>query len=183
MLSENSVRLQLQEARNKVEGGDPVAALQAVLKVLSVLNPQAVAPALQQAQQALLMQSGQAPASATAELNALFQRFSLQAEQCLPAVPFGEGADRSGAEPMLDEPDIAREEQSSCMPTWAALAESKTNGPGVHPSTSILQETGRIGVAEDAALDGSSFVCDRCGGLVSAARRDAHAAWWCSSAG
>ncbi|CAH9053945.1 unnamed protein product [Cuscuta europaea] len=45
--------------------------------------------------------------------------------------------------------------------------------------TSILSETGRKQVMEDAFSDGSSFVCYQCGGLVSTLRKDEHYSFWC----
>ena len=46
--------------------------------------------------------------------------------------------------------------------------------------TSILAETGRMQVVLDAVSDGSSFICLKCGGLVSNHRKDEHYAYWCS---
>ncbi|GAA0139998.1 hypothetical protein LIER_01429 [Lithospermum erythrorhizon] len=45
--------------------------------------------------------------------------------------------------------------------------------------TSILAETGREQVVLDAFSDGSSFVCLKCGGLVSNQRKEEHTAFWC----
>ncbi|MQM22577.1 hypothetical protein Taro_055631 [Colocasia esculenta] len=45
--------------------------------------------------------------------------------------------------------------------------------------TSILAESGRNQIVLDAFLDGSSFVCLQCGGLVSNLRKDEHLAYWC----
>lgn len=47
------------------------------------------------------------------------------------------------------------------------------NGP------SILAESGRMQVVLDAGSDGSSFICLKCGGLVSIQRKDEHYAYWC----
>lgn len=47
---------------------------------------------------------------------------------------------------------------------------------------SILAENGRMQVVMDAFADGSSFICLRCGGLVSNTRKDEHIAYWCSNA-
>ncbi|KAG2301400.1 hypothetical protein Bca4012_059676 [Brassica carinata] len=46
---------------------------------------------------------------------------------------------------------------------------------------SILEKSGRSQVMLDAFADGSSFICLKCGGLVSVRRRDEHYAYWCSS--
>ncbi|CAL0323795.1 unnamed protein product [Lupinus luteus] len=45
--------------------------------------------------------------------------------------------------------------------------------------TSILAETGRMQLVLDAVSDGSSFICLKCGGLVSNHRKDEHFAYWC----
>ncbi|GER34625.1 ubiquitin C-terminal hydrolases superfamily protein [Striga asiatica] len=45
--------------------------------------------------------------------------------------------------------------------------------------TSILAETGRKQIVLDAFSDGSSFVCLKCGGLVSNNRKEEHFTFWC----
>lgn len=45
--------------------------------------------------------------------------------------------------------------------------------------SSILAETGRTQIVLDAFADGSSFVCLKCGGLVSTHRKEEHFAFWC----
>ncbi|KAK7311086.1 hypothetical protein RJT34_08981 [Clitoria ternatea] len=50
--------------------------------------------------------------------------------------------------------------------------------PDAH-GTSILAESGRMQVVLDAVSDGSSFICLKCGGLVSNHRKDEHYAYWC----
>lgn len=55
---------------------------------------------------------------------------------------------------------------------------SITADPDVH-GTSILAESGRMQVVLDAVSDGSSFICLKCGGLVSNHRKDEHYAYWC----
>lgn len=44
---------------------------------------------------------------------------------------------------------------------------------------SFLAMSGRQQVMLDAFADGSSFVCLKCGGLVSSHRKDEHFAYWC----
>ncbi|CAN7045179.1 hypothetical protein IGI04_008220 [Brassica rapa subsp. trilocularis] len=46
---------------------------------------------------------------------------------------------------------------------------------------SILEKSGRSQIMLDAFADGSSFICLKCGGLVSVHRRDEHYAYWCSN--
>lgn len=66
-----------------------------------------------------------------------------------------------------------------------ALMEPSANNaivPSVTPDaqgTSILAESGRMQVVLDAVSDGSSFICLKCGGLVSNHRKDEHYAYWC----
>lgn len=55
---------------------------------------------------------------------------------------------------------------------------SITPEPDAH-GTSILAESGRMQVVLDAVSDGSSFICLKCGGLVSNHRKDEHYAYWC----
>ncbi|KAF5186471.1 Inactive leucine-rich repeat receptor-like serine/threonine-protein kinase [Thalictrum thalictroides] len=50
--------------------------------------------------------------------------------------------------------------------------------PDVH-GTSILAKSGREQIMLDAFSDGSSFICLKCGGLVSNHRKDEHLAYWC----
>lgn len=45
---------------------------------------------------------------------------------------------------------------------------------------SILDKSGRSQIMLDAFADGSSFICLKCGGLVSVHRRDEHYAYYCS---
>nr|CAD1817178.1 unnamed protein product [Ananas comosus var. bracteatus] len=46
---------------------------------------------------------------------------------------------------------------------------------------SILAQSGRKQIMLDAFADGSSFICLRCGGLVSSSRKDEHVAYWCGN--
>jgi len=46
-------------------------------------------------------------------------------------------------------------------------------------TASLLAETDRDRVLEDAASDGSSYICEACGGLVSMKRKEAHMKYWC----
>ncbi|XP_047322770.1 uncharacterized protein LOC124926564 [Impatiens glandulifera] len=48
--------------------------------------------------------------------------------------------------------------------------------------TSILDQMGKKQIVMDAFADGSSFVCFKCGGLVSILRKDEHDAYWCCRA-
>ncbi|XP_076917155.1 uncharacterized protein LOC143577109 [Bidens hawaiensis] len=62
------------------------------------------------------------------------------------------------------------------------IPEPPPGPPPLEPEatgTSILAETGRKQVVIDAFSDGSSFVCQQCGGLVGNDRKDEHYAFWC----
>ncbi|KXZ50969.1 hypothetical protein GPECTOR_14g212 [Gonium pectorale] len=62
--------------------------------------------------------------------------------------------------------------------SWAGLdGGAVALGPQQHAP--ILSETGREGFMQCALDDGSSFLCPRCGGVVLAARRQQHEAFWC----
>ncbi|CAJ1972719.1 unnamed protein product [Sphenostylis stenocarpa] len=63
-------------------------------------------------------------------------------------------------------------------PTSNMTSPSITPEPDAH-GTSILAESGRMQVVLDAVSDGSSFICLKCGGLVSNHRKEEHYAYWC----
>ena len=46
-----------------------------------------------------------------------------------------------------------------------------------------MQESGREGISQCALDDGSSYVCARCGGVVSQGRRQQHDRYWCQGQG
>jgi hypothetical protein len=47
----------------------------------------------------------------------------------------------------------------------------------------LLAEQGMEDILVDAFQDGSSAICQRCGGLVPRDRMDAHSKYWCSEGG
>ncbi|KAJ1254678.1 hypothetical protein BS78_04G043700 [Paspalum vaginatum] len=76
-----------------------------------------------------------------------------------------------------------------------AIAEAQStnanppHGPGSDPvamlnsdEACILAESGRKQIIMDAFADGSSFICLKCGGLISTSRKDEHLAYWCGTA-
>lgn len=71
------------------------------------------------------------------------------------------------AQPVMIEP-----------PANSNISSPLSATPDVH-GTSILAESGRMQVVLDAVSDGSSFICLKCGGLVSNHRKDEHYAYWC----
>ena len=70
------------------------------------------------------------------------------------------------------------EAQPDMMEPSANTITGQPATPDVHGS-SILAESGRMQVVLDAVSDGSSFICLKCGGLVSNHRKDEHYAYWC----
>lgn len=48
------------------------------------------------------------------------------------------------------------------------------------PTLFAVQETGREGITDAAMSDGSSFFCQKCGGVVSRNRESQHHLWCCS---
>ncbi|XP_020599574.1 uncharacterized protein LOC110038982 [Phalaenopsis equestris] len=91
--------------------------------------------------------------------------------------------------------DAAANELASLF-AECAIAEARPQNPIVNPSlqqldatnltllhdvsdASILAQSGRMQIMLDAFADGSSFICLKCGGLVSNHRRDEHLMYWC----
>ncbi|KAK4274667.1 hypothetical protein QN277_017858 [Acacia crassicarpa] len=71
---------------------------------------------------------------------------------------------------------------AEALPVNFQTSANSISCPSINPDvreTSILAETGRMQVVLDASSDGSSFICLKCGGLVSIHRRDEHYAYWC----
>ena len=99
---------------------------------------------------------------ATNELSALFARCMIHE-----------------VEPSLSwRPDLKSLNDGSGV---ASVATTFTVAPDlIEGRASILAESGRKGIVMDAFMDGSSFVCLQCGGLVSNLRKDEHLAHWCS---
>ncbi|KAL5079017.1 hypothetical protein RYX36_007438 [Vicia faba] len=77
---------------------------------------------------------------------------------------------------------IAEVQPALSEPTTEPSATTITNPPSVTTDarrTSIQAESGRMQVVLDAGSDGSSFICLKCGVLVSIQRKDEHYAYWC----
>ncbi|KAI4337006.1 hypothetical protein L6164_015468 [Bauhinia variegata] len=71
---------------------------------------------------------------------------------------------------------------AEAQPVTIESSANNMAGPSITPDvhgTSILAETGRMQVVLDAVSDGSSFICLKCGGLVSNHRKEEHYAYWC----
>ena len=66
-------------------------------------------------------------------------------------------------------------------PNWELL-QPPPNMHLLNEEGSLLAEQGdgqRAQIIQDAAMDGSSFVCQECGGLVPVHRMEAHFNFWC----
>lgn len=73
---------------------------------------------------------------------------------------------------------------AEAQPSVTEAPANNRTSPSITPNpdangTSILAESGRMQVVLDAVSDGSSFICLKCGGLVSNHRKDEHYAYWC----
>ncbi|XP_028773121.1 uncharacterized protein LOC114730242 [Neltuma alba] len=71
---------------------------------------------------------------------------------------------------------------AEALPVNIETSANNISGPSIIPDvheTSILAETGRTQIVLDAVSDGSSFICLKCGGLVSIHRKEEHYAYWC----
>ncbi|XP_021903334.1 uncharacterized protein LOC110818692 [Carica papaya] len=79
------------------------------------------------------------------------------------------------AECAIAEAEPSKPESPICCNTGIPSVASDAHG------ISILAETGRTQIVLDAFSDGSSFICLKCGGLVSNHRKEEHYAYWCCS--
>ncbi|KAL4566248.1 hypothetical protein LXL04_030361 [Taraxacum kok-saghyz] len=139
-------------ARQLIDQGKPSEALQAVLTAMRANGGEAAAfQALNRAKELYR--------NKIYEMNAADELVSLFAECAI-------------AEAL---PSISESEPPPCNNTGGHRSLEGDGGGG----TSILAESGRKQVMVDAFSDGSSFVCLKCGGLVSNSRKDEHFAFWC----
>ncbi|KAG6467983.1 uncharacterized protein LOC122034803 [Zingiber officinale] len=139
-------------ARQLVDRGEPSLALQAVLAAIrSGGGEQAVFEILHQARE--LYRNRLQTDAAADELASLFA-------EC--AIAEAQGPVRSSNNPPLAPLHVG--------PSIPLDSEGR----------SFLAMSGRQQVMLDAFADGSSFVCLKCGGLVSTNRKDEHFAYWCS---
>ncbi|XP_021743917.1 uncharacterized protein LOC110709969 [Chenopodium quinoa] len=145
-------------ARQLIDQGKPSQALQAIVMAMRTKGgEEAVFYILQRARE---LYRSKLQTSAEAD-----QLASLFAE-CVIAE-----AQPPGSEPSSSPSPFF---SSSATPTVPSR-EMETDACG----TSILAETGRKQIVLDAFSDGSSFICLKCGGLVSNHRKDEHYAYWC----
>ncbi|KAK8916732.1 hypothetical protein KSP39_PZI022250 [Platanthera zijinensis] len=139
-------------ARHLVTQGKPSLALQAVVMAMrSEGGEQAVLSTLNRAQE-LYINRLQAN-SAVDDLSSLFAECALAEARPLNPV----------ATPPPEQPEAVN------PVSLAGVSEE-----------SILAKSGRMQIMVDAFSDGSSFICLKCGGLVSNHRKDEHFMYWCS---
>lgn len=149
-------------ARQQINEGNPSLALQAVVMALRATGgEQAVLGALGRARE--LYQSGLRENAATDELSALFAECAIAT---LPPQPTATPVETNAAD-----------SASGQFVGHELMDTIDINGAN---GDSILAESGREQVVIDASSDGSSFVCQQCGGVVSNLRRDEHMSFWCS---
>ncbi|XP_058725144.1 uncharacterized protein LOC131596502 [Vicia villosa] len=148
----NDIRELLTLARQLINQGKPSQALQAV--VVAVKNRGGDEAVFQSLDRARELYKSRLQQNAAAD-----QLASLFAECAIAEV-----------QPALTEPLT---EPSATTITNPPSVTTDANG------TSILAESGRMQVVLDAGSDGSSFICLKCGGLVSIQRKDEHYAYWC----
>lgn len=105
-----------------------------------------------------------------------FQALNRVGEQFRNKIQASNAADELAS--LFAECAIAESLPSSTPEPTQSIMASLSVEPDVQ-GNSILAETGRKQIMLDAFSDGSSFVCVKCGGLVSNHRRDEHYAFWC----
>ncbi|KAK9904064.1 hypothetical protein WJX75_003631 [Coccomyxa subellipsoidea] len=143
-------RLGLHAAFSTLQDGNPVAALQALLSITRDLGGnEAQVPLIQRALEAFSQGQGQS----TQDIAALLAQCNLDVT--------GESQRPADVE---DASMMQVGQQSSAA---AGKAEQKP----------ILAESGREGITDAALMDGSSFVCKSCGGVVSRSRESQHHLW------
>ncbi|KAL8232194.1 hypothetical protein R6Q57_001972 [Mikania cordata] len=137
-------------ARRLIDQGKPSEALQAVLTAIRAKGGEVAAlQALNRAKE--LYRNKIHETTAADELASLFAEFTIA--ESLNGITEAPSTSNNIMGLPSPEPDASR--------------------------TSILAETGRNQIVLDAFSNGSSFVCQLCGGLVSNDRRDEHCAFWC----
>jgi len=106
---------------------------------------------------------------------AVFQSLSRAREQYRSRLQQNAAADQLAS--LFAECAIAEVQPAMVEPSATNITSPSTTADA--NGTSILAESGRTQVVLDAVSDGSSFICLKCGGLVSNTRRDEHYTYWC----
>lgn len=162
--TQDAIAMLLATARLRISQGNPSSALQAVIAALKASGGDgAVLQTLAKARD--IYQSRMRASADANELAALFAECAIiEADASVP--------NSSAAQPMDETLNSASHSHS------LEQATMMVNSTG--EAAPILAESGRMQVVMDASLDGSSFICLQCGGLVSNLRRDEHVAFWCA---
>jgi len=159
-------------ARQRFNEGNPRVALQAVVVALRTIGgEEAVISALGRARD--VYQNRSRTLEATDELTALFAQCAIAT---LPSSDLVAPSADMAVETSTPPPPTTT---SSSQVEMDMMDQNNNNIQGL--GSSILAESGREQVVWDASADGSSFLCQQCGGVVSNLRRDEHFAHWCST--
>ncbi|KAL2634527.1 hypothetical protein R1flu_006006 [Riccia fluitans] len=162
----DSIASLLAIARQRINEGNPSLALQAIVVALRAAGGEsAVFQAFSRARE--VYHSQRQANSAVDELSALFADCGITDIQPLSVGTNG---------------DLPMANGHAVPPGTHEMDMVESNVPRHENAAPILAESGRLQVVVDASTDGSSFVCVRCGGVVSMMRRDEHFQFWCSQA-
>ncbi|GBF88908.1 hypothetical protein Rsub_01407 [Raphidocelis subcapitata] len=206
------VRALLDEARHRLAARQAGPALELVIRALQLCEgEEALRPALAAALRARQGAgpapgpgAAAAPAAADApadihELAQLFSQITVQAEQVLQAAePQGPSAPTSAQAhaaagpaawqqqphwhlpqpPVQHHHDHNQQQHQQWQQQQAAPYSQRQQQPMGAPPWAGSQAM----EVEGGSVDGDSFVCNACGGLVAASRREQHEAWWCPAA-
>lgn len=149
----------LSEAHGCLATGDAARSLQFVVQALRLVDgDEAILPVLQRSLEAF--HKSQEKQSSLAQLSKLFADISLSAEQRLSS-----------------------REQSS-----AALTCTSHTPATACTSSAQNYASGSMDIDEECIYNGASssvhdYVCSRCGGVVSSARKEQHDTYWCTGLG
>lgn len=159
--SHDAIAMLLATARLRISQSNPSSALQAVIAALKISGGDgAVLQTLARARD--IYQSRMRASADANELATLFAECAIvEADAVVPNDGSAQAMDES-----LDGASHPLGLEQATMSTGDAVP--------------ILAESGRMQVVLDASVDGSSFICLQCGGLVSNQRKDEHLAYWCS---
>lgn len=146
--------------------------LQVVVALRTIGGEQAVISALGRARD--VYQNRSRTLEATDELTALFAQCAIAT---LPPSDLVAPSDDGMAVETSSTPPPPTSSSQVEMDVMDQNNNNKIQGL----ESSILAESGREQVVWDASADGSSFLCQQCGGVVSNLRRDEHFAHWCST--
>lgn len=155
---EARVRALLDASRAQLRAGRPEMALRCLMEAIHCLGREgSIATWELQARQRMKARSG---------------RFEVGVSDQVDTMDCEESA--SGAEEELVNL------MASCLVFEQAGRPESCGRQGEFSPQSILEESGRGVIQDDAIVDGSSYYCNRCGALVCARRALMHEQLWCS---